>query len=101
MIDLEWLRSFAAIYRLGRVGGAAGARSLTQPAVSQHLAALEAAIGQSLFVRTSRRMVPTERGKELYSRVAQSLDTLERVLRRPDGAAPEKPIVRIGSPQEC
>ncbi|MBI1864730.1 MAG: LysR family transcriptional regulator [Nitrospirae bacterium] len=100
MIDLEWLRSFAAIYRLGTVSSAAGARYLTQPAVSQHLAALEAAIGQPLFGRTPRRMVPTERGKELYSRVAQSLDTLERVLRRPDGAAPEKPIVRVGSPQE-
>ena len=40
---------------------------MTQSAMSQHLAALEAETGEALFTRNPRRMVPTERGKELYS----------------------------------
>lgn len=101
MLDLEWYRSFVAIYRSGTVSGAAATRFLTQPAVSQHLAALEAAVGQPLFKRTPRRMVPTEQGKALYSQVAQALETLERVSREmQDRAASEKTLVRIGTPLE-
>lgn len=77
MIDFEWYRSFLAIYRIGTVTGAAEERGLTQPAVTQHLAALEAAVGAPLFARAGRRMLPTERGKALYTQTAQAVETLE------------------------
>ncbi len=100
MIDFDWYRSFLAVYRVGTVTGAAEERGLTQPAVTQHIAALEAAMGAALFTRTARRMLPTERGKLLYNQVAQALETLEqatRELRRP----PEgRPLVRLGAPRE-
>ena len=51
MADLNWYRNFLAVYRLGSVSGAAKARNLTQPAVSQQLGALEASVGEPLFVR--------------------------------------------------
>jgi len=66
MVDFEWYRSFIAVYRSGTVTGAAKARLLTQPAISQHIAALESASGHALFQRTPRKMIPTEHGKVLY-----------------------------------
>lgn len=101
MVNLEWYRSFIAVYRIGTVSGAAKVCSLTQPAVSQHLAALESVTGTPLFVRSPKRMIPTEQGKELYSQIAQSFDKLEQTSQqlgsRIDG---EKSLLRIGTPLE-
>ena len=47
MVNLEWYRSFIAVIRAGTVSGAAQSLHLTQPAVSQHIAALESALGRS------------------------------------------------------
>jgi DNA-binding transcriptional LysR family regulator len=57
MVNLEWYRSFVEVYRVGTASGAAEVLHLTQPAVSQHLAALEAALGQPLFLRQIRSAV--------------------------------------------
>jgi DNA-binding transcriptional LysR family regulator len=101
MINLEWYRSFIAVYRVGTVSGAAKACSLTQPAVSQHLAALESVTGNPLFLRSPRRMIPTERGKELYSQIAQSFDKLEQTSQRLSGTVTdEKSLLRVGTPLE-
>ena len=53
MYDLRRLRSLCAIADHGSLTGAAAALDFTQPAVSQHLAALEAEVGAPL-VRRSR-----------------------------------------------
>jgi len=101
MVDYDWYRSFLAVYQVGTVTGAAKERGLTQPAVTQHLAALEAVAGEPLFTRTARRMVPTERGKALYSQVVGALEALDRVslaLRRGGSAA--LPELRLGAPRE-
>ncbi len=101
MVNLEWYRSFIAVYRVGTVSGAAKACYLTQPAVSQHLAALENIIGAPLFIRTPRRMIPNERGKELYSQLAQSFDKLEQTSQRLSGSVfNEKSLLRVGTPLE-
>jgi len=98
MADFEWFRSFVAIYRHGSVSAAAASRYMTQPALSQHLAALEAEIGEPLFRRTPRRMVPTERAKQLYAQIAPAVDRLERV----DDAfkLPGRAPLRLGGPSE-
>lgn len=96
----DWYRSFVAVYRAGTVTAAAAARGLTQPAVSQHLAALEAAAGAPLFGRTARRMVPTARGHDLYAQVAPAVDALERASARLVGSSDEPPLVRLGGPAE-
>ncbi|MFH2133991.1 MAG: LysR family transcriptional regulator [Pseudomonadota bacterium] len=79
MVNFEWYRSFIAVYRSGTVTAAADARALTQPAISQHIATLEAIMQQSLFQRTARRMIPTAVGQQLYSRLAPALDGLENL----------------------
>jgi DNA-binding transcriptional LysR family regulator len=99
MVNLEWYRSFVAVYRVGTVSGAAQVIHLTQPAVSQHLAALEAALGHLLFQRTPRRMLPTEEGKRLYTQVAAVIEQLESItLKTLPKDVPQ--LIRLGSPQE-
>lgn len=101
MADFERYRSFVAVYRAGTASAAAEARFLTQPAVSQHVASLEAATGHRLFKRTPKGMAPTECGKKLYAQVAQAVDALERVAQGQRGAlGSEMPLVGLGAPRE-
>jgi len=99
MPDFEWYRSFIAVYRGGTVTRGASARSLTQPAVSQHLAALESAVGGALFERTARRMVATDLGHRLYQQAAPAVDALERVVTTLDAEGALRPV-RLGTPSD-
>ena len=81
MASLDVFRVFVAVYRAGSVSGAARERHLTQPAVSAHLSTLEARVGEALFIRTPKGVRPTERGKLLYTQVADAVDRLEKTER--------------------
>lgn len=98
MVDFEWYRSFIYIYKYNSVSQAAKTRIMTQPAMSQHLASLEAEVGEPLFFRTARKMVPTERGKELYSQLAPLIELLEETtLSFHSTSLPTLSKIRIGS----
>ncbi|WP_118973219.1 LysR family transcriptional regulator [Taibaiella koreensis] len=77
MVNLEWYRTFKAIYKTGTLTGAAETLFISQPGVSLHLSSLENYVGYKLFDRTGRKMVPTERGKVLYNVIADGLAKLE------------------------
>lgn len=77
LLNLEWLRTFKAIYEQGTLTGAAQELYISQPGVSLHLNTLEAYTGYKLFDRSSKKMVPTERGKVLYNFVLEPLSKLE------------------------
>lgn len=103
MIDFEWYRSFISIYKHRSVSAAAKARIMTQPAMSQHLAALEGEVGEQLFLRAPRKMIPTERGKELYTQIVPLIESLESKTQeiRHDSLSSAMPaMIRIGSPLE-
>ncbi|UPM52513.1 LysR family transcriptional regulator [Gottfriedia acidiceleris] len=102
MIDFEWYRSFISIYKQRSVSKAAESRIMTQPAMSQHLAALEAEIGEALFIRAPRKMIPTEKGKELYTKLIPYIENLERMSLEItySNMETEIPVVRIGAPGE-
>ncbi|REK65620.1 MAG: LysR family transcriptional regulator [Brevibacillus sp.] len=101
MIDFEWYRSFVLIYRHNSVSEAAKSRFMTQPAMSQHLASLEAEIGEPLFVRTARKMIPTERGKLLYTEVAPLVEALEQLSADlKTSSQPSLKWIKIGSAPE-
>ena len=77
MINLEWYRTFKAVYKTGTLTGAAEVLFISQPGVSLHLSSLENYVGYKLFDRTSRKMVPTEKGKVLYNFILDALSKLE------------------------
>lgn len=59
-IGWELYRSFLAVLAEGSLSGAARALGLTQPTVGRHVAALEAAFGQTLFTRSQTGLLATE-----------------------------------------
>lgn len=77
MVNLEWYRTFKAVYKTGTLTGAAEVLFISQPGVSLHLSSLESYVGYKLFDRTGRKMVPTEKGKVLYNFTIDALSKLE------------------------
>lgn len=77
MVNLEWYRTFKAVYKTGTLTGAAEVLFISQPGVSLHLSSLENYVGYKLFDRTGRKMVPTEKGKVLYNFTIDALSKLE------------------------
>lgn len=72
MFDLRPLRHFIRIVDLGSLSRAAQEVGIAQPALSQHVAALEADFGIKLLNRGPQGAKPTEAGMTLY-RYAQLL----------------------------
>ena len=100
MSDIAHLRTFLAVYRAGSVTGGASSIHLSQPAVTAHVRALEAYVGEPLFTRTARGTEPTRAGDELARRCQQHLDSLQELLgtlSADDALAHE---VWIGGPSE-
>lgn len=77
---LNRLRTFIEVYRQRSISGAARALSLTQPAVSQHIASLENAIGHQLFERHAHGVDPTAAADELALNIGDRLDLAEAAL---------------------
>lgn len=77
---LSRLRTFIEVYRQGSISGAARSLELTQPAVSQHIASLEGAIGRQLFERHVHGVTPTAAADELAADIGDRLDVAEAAL---------------------
>lgn len=86
MLDAELLRTFVSVAETGGFTSAARALNRTQSAVSLQIKRLEARVGDVLFRRTSRRVVPTRAAETL-------LPYARRILRLHDEAA-----AAVGSP---
>jgi DNA-binding transcriptional LysR family regulator len=101
MVNLEWYRTFKAVYQTGSLTAASKALFISQPNVSQHLSSLEAHVGKTLFERKPR-IVPTDYGKLFYTQVVEPLEKLERVEASFTAACLKKqlPIMRLGVVQE-
>ena len=79
MTNFEWYRTFKTIYECDSISEASKKLFMTQPGVSKHLSALESQIGKKLFIRTARKIIPTEFGKFLYTQIITSVEGLEKV----------------------
>jgi len=96
-VDHRGLNAFLNVARLGSVGAAASALSLTQPAVSRTLRKLEQQLGVQLFQRHSTGMELTAFGQSLLPHAALLESGLHRALEEIDllrGAS--KGIARVG-----
>jgi DNA-binding transcriptional LysR family regulator len=67
--DLDWnqIRALLATVEAGSLSAAARQLGLTQPTLGRQVAALEQALGVTLFERTGRRLVLTQAGQELVA----------------------------------
>lgn len=79
MVNLEWYRTFKAVYKNGNFSIAAKELFMSQPAVSQQISMLEAHVGNKLFIRKSKGVEPTEYAKLLNNLIIDALDRLENV----------------------
>lgn len=75
-LDLNLLRTFLCVYRVGSLTGAAPGLGLSQPTVTAQVRALEERLGRQLFERLARGVQPTAFAHELAARVATPLDQL-------------------------
>lgn len=101
MVNLEWYRTFKAVYQTGSLTAASKALFISQPNVSQHLSSLEAHVGKTLFERKPR-ILPTDYGKLFYTQVVEPLEKLEKVEAAFTAVNLKKqiPIIRLGAVQE-
>jgi LysR family nitrogen assimilation transcriptional regulator len=67
-MDIRQLRYFIAIVEAGSFSRAAEKLHIAQPALSQHVMLMEAALGVSLLHRTTRGVLATEAGLRLFER---------------------------------
>ena len=70
------LQTFLAVYDGGSVRAAAEALHVTPPAVSASVAALESALGATLFVKAGRGIAPTDAGQTFAGYVRKLLGLL-------------------------
>ncbi|HEY4318968.1 MAG TPA: LysR family transcriptional regulator [Herbaspirillum sp.] len=80
MNHLTHLRTFLDVYRSQSFSRAAEHLGITQPAASLHIQALEALVGEPLFIRRSRGVTATGAADELAGSVGSYLDGLEAKL---------------------
>jgi DNA-binding transcriptional LysR family regulator len=86
-MELRHLQTFAAVVEQQSFTAAAKARSMTQSAVSHHIAVLQQEFRVPLFQRCGRRMLPTEAGKSFYGYVRRMLDLLMEARQNVGGQA--------------
>lgn len=94
-LDLNLLRLFEAIYRLGSVSRAADAIGLSQPAASQGLTRMRLALGDALFVRTGGSMRPTLRAERLACVVQPAIAAIQGVLSEDDAFEPARSTMTL------
>ena len=86
-VNLNRLAAFASVVETGSFTAAAEKLGLTKAMVSQHVSRLEAELGVSLLVRTTRRVTPTEAGAAFHADCARVLRDVEEAVARAGGVA--------------
>src|SRR5213594_27134 len=100
MLETKQLRIFKTVVEVGGFTRAGQRLNLSQPAISQHVRALEKELGVPLLLRVGKATRLTPAGEVLLQCATQVLDKLEEVQRvlaeDGDGRAT---IVRLGTPE--
>lgn len=87
-LDLNLLVALDRLLERGNVTLAAKDLGITQPAMSRVLLRLRDALGDPLFVRVGRGLVPTDRARALAEPVRDALRAVERVFAPPEAFDP-------------
>lgn len=78
-MNFAQLRAFHAIATHGGFSAAAQALGVSQPAITQHVKALEEAVGARLFLRTGTGVELTRDGRDLLPKVREAMLTLDDI----------------------
>jgi DNA-binding transcriptional LysR family regulator len=88
-LTLRQIHYAAVVERLRRIASAARACNISQPALSEQISKVEAALGGALFERHGDGVVPTVRG-ERFGAIAAIIDTRSRRLSGNEESAPAR-----------
>jgi LysR family nitrogen assimilation transcriptional regulator len=98
-MELKQLRYFVGVSEAGSLLKASGRLHIAQPALGQHMAALESELGARLFERSSRGVTLTDAGKVFLAHARVVLADAERAkLAVRESAAEPQGDVSIGLP---
>ncbi|MBL8383950.1 MAG: LysR family transcriptional regulator [Burkholderiales bacterium] len=95
-MDLAALRMFKAVVDAGGLTRAAARVHCVQSNLSARIRGLEADLGQTLFERAGRRMLPTPEGRRLYASAARLLALADAVRAEVAGGGAGG-LLRVGS----
>lgn len=95
-MELRQLSYFVCLYREGTMTRAAQRLNIVQPALSTQIAKLEAELGQQLFERSSRGMLPTAAGERAFEEFAPLLDRFAGAARAVKEHHPRTGQLRVG-----
>ena len=79
-VNLNRLVVFAAVVEAGSLTAAADRLGIAKTMVSTHMQRLEAEVGASLLIRTTRRVSVTEAGRAFYEASRQILNAAEEAI---------------------
>jgi DNA-binding transcriptional LysR family regulator len=99
ILDVDLLRTFHAVARLGRFKDAATHLGKSTSAISVHIQRLEEIIGARLLERDNQRSVLSARGRQLLDETGGFLAEHDRIVAALS-AAPVKGKIRLGIPEE-
>ncbi|MDQ1901830.1 LysR family transcriptional regulator [Paracoccus sp. WLY502] len=89
--NLSLLLAFDGVMRHGSVTAAAQEMGLTQSTVSRLVQTLEEQMGQPLFSRRRRRLIPTEAATRYHADISAALDLIQRggmsLIANPEGGS--------------
>lgn len=71
---LDCIEAFLSVFESGSFSAAAKRMGTTQSTVSKRIAMLEETFGTSLFLRTTRRLAPTEDARRIHDKARTILD---------------------------
>lgn len=88
-LDLNLVRVFITVYNTRTLKEAAITLNVTQPAVSNALKRLSDSLGQILFVRNGRGIVPTTAGRNIYEKIKLPYEHLLESLTAAESYCPK------------
>ncbi|AMM15748.1 LysR family transcriptional regulator [Burkholderia sp. PAMC 28687] len=98
-VNLNRLVVFAAVVEAGSLTAAADRLGIAKTMVSTHMQRLEAEVGASLLVRTTRRVSVTEAGHAFYAASRQILSTAEDAISAlAQGSGELRGTLRVATP---
>ena len=93
-MDFKQLRSFVAVADCGSFTQAAARLYASQPTVSSHIRQLEEELHETLFLRTTKTLSITPRGRELYDYAVHVLDLQDQLL---SSWSQDEQTIRLGA----